>query len=318
MITAKQIIEEAKKWLGVVQGTSRHKQIIDGYNSISPKPRGYTMKYSDHWCATFITFIFDRVGASELIGRECGVESHINIWKAMGIWIEDGTITPKPGDIITYNWDQNSQPNDGWADHVGIVTAVSNGTITVIEGNIDMRVDYRKIRVGHGQIRGYARPKYKAAAQPVTPKPETKKSIAELAKEIIAGKWGVGQDRKDRLTKAGYNYDAVQAEVNRQLAPEQQKLKSIDVVADEVIRGLWGNGSERKKRLEAAGYNYTQVQNRVNSLLGVSGGTKKTNDQIADEVIRGLWGNGQDRINRLKKAGYDPDAIQKIVNANLG
>lgn len=43
------------------------------------------------------------------------------------------------------------------------------------------------------------------------------KSVAELAKEVIAGAWGTGQDRKNKLTAAGYNYNAVQAEVNRQL-----------------------------------------------------------------------------------------------------
>lgn len=44
-----------------------------------------------------------------------------------------------------------------------------------------------------------------------------KKSVVEIAKEVIAGKWGVGSDRKKRLTAAGYDYSAVQKEVNRLL-----------------------------------------------------------------------------------------------------
>ena len=44
-----------------------------------------------------------------------------------------------------------------------------------------------------------------------------KKTIAELAKEVIAGKWGNGQDRKNRLTAAGYDYTAVQNKVNELL-----------------------------------------------------------------------------------------------------
>lgn len=44
-----------------------------------------------------------------------------------------------------------------------------------------------------------------------------KKSVSEIAKEVIAGKWGNGAVRKSKLTKAGYNYDAVQKEVDRQL-----------------------------------------------------------------------------------------------------
>lgn len=42
--------------------------------------------------------------------------------------------------------------------------------------------------------------------------------IAQVAKEVIAGKWGSGPDRVARLTKAGYDAKAVQAEVNRELA----------------------------------------------------------------------------------------------------
>lgn len=45
----------------------------------------------------------------------------------------------------------------------------------------------------------------------------TKKTVTELAKEVIAGKWGNGQDRKNRLTAAGYDYTAVQNKVNELL-----------------------------------------------------------------------------------------------------
>ena len=40
------------------------------------------------------------------------------------------------------------------------------------------------------------------------------KSIDEIAKEVIRGKWGSGTDRKNRLVKAGYDYEAVQKRVN--------------------------------------------------------------------------------------------------------
>lgn len=43
------------------------------------------------------------------------------------------------------------------------------------------------------------------------------KTVDELAREVIQGKWGNGADRKNRLTKAGYNYDAVQKRVNELL-----------------------------------------------------------------------------------------------------
>lgn len=48
-----------------------------------------------------------------------------------------------------------------------------------------------------------------------TPKRGTKKTVTEIAKEVIHGKWGNGDERRRRLTAAGYDYAAVQAEVNR-------------------------------------------------------------------------------------------------------
>ena len=99
----------------------------------------------------------------------------------------------------------------------------------------------------------------------VQPQPQLK-PIDTVAKEVIAGKWGNGQDRVNRVTQAGYDYNAVQAMVNEILSPQPQ-LKPIDDVAKEVIRGEWGNGAERKSRLAQAGYDYNAVQKRVNQLM---------------------------------------------------
>lgn len=85
------------------------------------------------------------------------------------------------------------------------------------------------------------------------------KSVDELAHEVIQGKYGNGQERKNAL---GNRYDEVQKRVNEIL-----NTKSIDDLAREVIRGDWGNGQERKDRLTKAGYNYEQVQDRVNQLI---------------------------------------------------
>lgn len=95
--------------------------------------------------------------------------------------------------------------------------------------------------------------------------PDTK-SVATLASEVIAGKWGNGQDRYNRLKVAGYDPDAVQNEVNKRFGLSNP-TKNIDKIAREVIRGDWGNGSDREARLTRAGYNYQAVQARVNQLL---------------------------------------------------
>ena len=96
----------------------------------------------------------------------------------------------------------------------------------------------------------------------------TKKSISELAQEVLNGKWGNGQERKKKLTEAGYDYNAVQAEVNRLVKERQSSAKkSNEVIAKEVIRGLWGNGEERKKRLAEAGYDVVAIQKIVNKKI---------------------------------------------------
>ena len=150
-----------------------------------------------------------------------------------------------------------------------------------------------------------------------TTTPSTSKTTEEVAKEVIAGKWGNGEDRKQRLTAAGYNYSLIQSKVNELMgASTPAPSKSIDELAQEVIQGKWGNGAERKDRLTAAGYNYSEIQAKVNELME-NGTTGKTVDQLAREVIYGCWGNGQERKNRLTAAGYDYAAIQKRVNELL-
>lgn len=263
--TAESVLNVMRGWLGFNESNGRFKEIIDLYNSVKPLPRGYAVKYSDEWCDTCVSAAAVKAGCEELIGRECGVEKHIEIFKQKGIWIEDGTITPKLGYVIAYNWDRFTQPNDGNADHIGYVESVSGSNITVIEGNKGEAVARRVIPVGWGYIRGYAAPKYDAAK--VTPVPSTaEKSVEEVAKEVLAGKWGNGEERKNRLKATGYDYAAVQAKVN-QLAKGTSNQKSIDAVAREVIRGKWGNGADRKKRITSAGYDYSAVQKRVNELL---------------------------------------------------
>ena len=154
------VLRAAASLVGVRGGTVAHHQLVNDYNSVRPLPVGYAVKDSDDWCDVFVTTIFQREGLSGLIGRECGVERHIQIFKRLGIWNENGASTPKAGDIITFNWDQDSQPNNGFADHIGIVESVSNGIIHTIEGNSGNQVRRNTYRIGHGNIRGFATPRY--------------------------------------------------------------------------------------------------------------------------------------------------------------
>lgn len=138
------------------------------------------------------------------------------------------------------------------------------------------------------------------------------KSLDEVAQDVVNDKYGNGANRKAALEAAGYNYDEVQARVNKILGVDDTPKKSVDEIAQEVIKGVWGNGQDRKKRIEQAGYDYSAVQNKVNELCGTH--AKKSVDEVAKEVIQGKWGNGEARKHELTKAGYDYNMIQKKVN----
>ena len=83
----------------------------------------------------------------------------------------------------------------------------SSGSVTGINGSVDMNEMYRDLIA---DISGS------------TPTPAPSKSIDELAQEVINGEWGNGDERKQRLTEAGYDYDAVQNRVNELLGPSEE------------------------------------------------------------------------------------------------
>lgn len=160
--------------------------------------------------------------------------------------------------------------------------------------------------------------------KPSNPQP-SKKSVETIAKEVIDGKWSSGQDRINRLTKAGYNAQEVQNKVNQLLGakptapkPSKPKLLAANVIRDQVIAGKWGSGQDRIDRLNKAGYNAKTVQEDVNKKLTGANKPKpkKSNQQVAREIFlgQGGWGNGATRIAKLKAAGYNPDVVQALVN----
>lgn len=90
-------------------------------------------------------------------------------------------------------------------------------------------------------------------------------SLDRVARDVIAGRYGNGVNRRKNLEAAGYNYKQVQDEVNRILSNKSKK--DVTTIAREVIAGKWGNGATRKQRLQAAGYDYNAVQRKVNEIL---------------------------------------------------
>ena len=159
--TAQAMVTTFKAWEGYSRINGKQNSIINIYNSVTPWPAGYKMKYGDAWCDETVTAAAIKTGNATRVGRECSVPRHIKIFQKLGIWIEDGTIRPRPGDIIVFSWNKWSQPNNASASHIGIVEKVVGNTIYTIEGNRGIGVvGTREIPVGWGCIRGYARPKY--------------------------------------------------------------------------------------------------------------------------------------------------------------
>lgn len=79
----------------------------------------------------------------------------------------------------------------------------SDGKLDGINGRVDMNFCYRDFP---SEMNG-------SVKAPV----EEKKSNEDIAKEVIEGKWGIGIERKNKLTQAGYDYKAIQAIVNDKL-----------------------------------------------------------------------------------------------------
>ena len=80
------------------------------------------------------------------------------------------------------------------------------------------------------------------------------------AYDVMAGKYGDGEERKARLYAAGYDYWAVQRLVNG-------LAYGYDKVARDVIDGKYGVGDYRMNALRAAGYDAQLVQDLVNGML---------------------------------------------------
>lgn len=257
MTTREKIVAQARAWIGRKESDGSHNHIISIYNGHQPLARNYKVKSTDPWCATFISALAIKLGATDIIPTECSCSKMIELMKGKGIWQENDAHIPSPGDIIMYDWHDNGNGDcTGAPDHVGIVEKVEDGIITVIEGNINDAVGRRQLQVNGKLIRGYGLPKYAEESHAT-------KTLDEIAREVIDGKWGNGAERKQRLTAAGHDAGAVQARVNEILSGK----KTVEQIAREVIEGLWGNGSERKRRLRSAGYDPAEVQAKVNELL---------------------------------------------------
>lgn len=110
------------------------------------------------WCACFVSWCADQCGYIDtgVCPKFSGCGNGVQWFKDRGQWI-DGSAEPVPGMIIFFDWDNKggSGPQDGEADHVGIVQKVEDGIIYTVEGNSGNLCRVNRYPIGHYEILGY-------------------------------------------------------------------------------------------------------------------------------------------------------------------
>lgn len=96
-------------------------------------------------------------------------------------------------------------------------------------------IDLDKAYIAPEQWKRYANPNGKPAAAPKPAPQPAKKSMDVIVAEVIAGKWGNGADRVNRLRAAGYDPTAVQAKVNERMKPP---ARTYTVQAGDTLSGI--------------------------------------------------------------------------------
>lgn len=219
------------------------------------------------------------IGSMKYPSLNCNAENFIERAKnTYGLEISN---VPTLGGIMVWQKGNTLSGNDG-AGHVAIVERIdSTNQIYTSESGYGSSAFWNSVRtnnngrwgLGSGYIfRGcIVNPAIGKVTAPIEPKPT--KSIDEVAKDVIAGKYGNYPERKEKLEAEGYNYNEVQARVNEIMDANKPAPKpSVDILelVRKTIRGDFGNGDARKKAL---GSNYAEVQRQVN--LNVKNGTTR-------------------------------------------
>ena len=209
------VVATAKAWIGYNEADGSHRKIVDVYNSHRPLARGYALKYTDAWCAGFVSAVAIKLGLTDIMPTEVGVGNMIDLYRRLGRWKEQDSYVPSPGDVIMYAWgDSGVGDCQSGASHVGIVASCDGKTITVIEGNKANAVGYREIAVNGRYIRGFGLPDYASkATETDTPAPAEKEATVNMELRMLK-KGMSGNDVRAAMLlmkDKGYYPDAIPA-----------------------------------------------------------------------------------------------------------
>lgn len=206
---------------------------------------GTARKWISDWCNRIV----EKTGVKPLIYASASLYSEVYGIGNYGLWIAQYADNNATG-YQEHPWNEGKYA-------CAIRQYSSCGTLPGYGGRLDLDKFY-------GDAEAWR--KY-ANSTSQEPQKQTYKSLEQLADEVIAGRWGDGAERKERLSAAGYDYNAVQNAVNAKLKPAR---KSNEEIAQEVIAGKWGNGQDRVNRLTQAGYDANAIQAIVNGKVGAT------------------------------------------------
>ena len=191
------MINTARQYIGINE--IQKKQLMDYYNSkiypLIDNDRKYKIQPNDNWCAMFCSVIAHKIGRTkDNFPFEVSVFYMTRNAKRMGIFTTDLNKV-QVNDLVVYDWKA-----DGTLNHVGILQEIGTDYIKVLEGNYSNTVKVRTVKMPNREVYGYIKLNIGNDAD-----------IEQLARNVINGAYGYGEDRKKAL---GVNYEAVQKRVN--------------------------------------------------------------------------------------------------------
>lgn len=212
------------------------------------------------WIKSWCDYVAAKTGVNPIVYIQASALNKVSGIGNYGLWVAQYA-NSKPTGYQAHPWNEGKYT-------CAIRQYSGTGRLKGYNGSLDLDIFYGDAAAW----KKYANPGSAKVNSTPAPAP-AKKSVAQIVQEVIAGKWGNGNDRKAKLQAAGYNYDEVQAAVNAAMgakpAPAPAR-KSNDAIAQEVIIGKWGNGNDRIQKLKAAGYDPNAIQALVNQKLGAT------------------------------------------------
>lgn len=204
-MTNEQFYNAAAAYMNLKEGDTKHREIINIYNSITPLPRGTKANLNMSWCAIFQSAIAKKLGFSaNVFPYEMSCYYMYEWAKDRNKWKTAANV----GYLIIYDWKTTASHYD----HVGYIYNMTDNYIDVIEGNKNNTVGVRRVRKNNSEIMGYIDI---GITNIVNTSNVNNEELERVARAVIRGKYGNGATRKTKLESLGYNYNDVQALVNK-------------------------------------------------------------------------------------------------------